>query len=361
MELLRKIDKIVISILFLFFLTGCTVSEKQDKFVLLFTSDYIYNNDKSFLTSYQNDGIENSMISVDGALHYNIIEIEGDLFVNNGNLESRITSTKKSESKEYSSFQGYLEMGRYTVYNDEVIYLFNYGLNSEGSYESRVSNQQLATLKISGYIWSYKRDKNKLFIISGDPDGSRNSKYNFLTIDLDTFEVLSKTDLNIEKLSAIHDIKNSEQGTNMEVFVETFCEDCSGGIKTWIMSVDEKSGDIEKMISVEEIVTDNKIIYTTLTRYNDDFFFINTKGELIKIYNDSSRFSYEATGVSVPDFFGGFLLIYQRDDRLYVLETGDDLYVAEINMVDMSINESIKLSRNKHTKNLFVYSFIVRN
>lgn len=172
---------------FLFiFISGC---KQQRDFSLLFTSDYAYGNDESYLISYNNQGKPTKTNILEGALFYNLVNYKNTMLVNNGFVEYTLNESEIFIEK-FKNFKGYLEPKNVFLHNQTIFNIYNYGSNDVGDYITYIESNNGLKTEVSGYMKNYTIADNKLHLYLSNMETINPSHY-IKTLSLDNFEVVN--------------------------------------------------------------------------------------------------------------------------------------------------------------------------
>lgn len=357
MELLRKQIKFYLSFLFILpLLFGCNTS--QAKYSVLFTSDLAYGKDKSYLISYSEEGKVVDKNEIVGALHYNIIENDDELVFNNGkNLISIIGKDKKS-TKLGNEPLGYLEKNSYFFYKGSPVYVYNVGFDKENNYESLIQFDKTNMIWFNGFVESFWKDENYFYaLVSSYNKKAKNDLY-MIKINLDTkkIEKEEKISLKKEDNSVLFGIKTKIINNKIYVIKDILSSDTNKPEDRKIYSVSLNDFSVSES-TIEGMSISENIVNDSFFSFNDSVYFI-AENQIYQFQNEDMNI-VKKTSMKLPKEFGESILINIKDNHIYVLETGTEIYLSEIDINKEMISNPIRIETPNYTKNMEASSFII--
>ena len=245
----------------LILLTG---SKQQRDYTLLFTSDYEYGNDISYIVSYDQKGNITDKNEIEGALFYNINNIGENYFLNNGKLSIILDSQLNiNSSLKIKNNLGIIEIGDSFVFKNKIIDIHNYGYENEKEYFTKVSiRNSVKNITLNGRNLNYVIEKNNLYVLL--------RRENDIYLD-----VIDLKQLKIKKscfIETIHDdidifgLKEVAIHNKLMYFVEL-----NGIIK--FVTYELNTSDIQKY-NISKYIKNSSIIPTSIFEYNNKRTFI---------------------------------------------------------------------------------------
>ena len=354
-----KFTKIKITIcLILISLLLLSCSKQSDKYVLLYTSDYAYGEDSSYLVSIDDSGKIQDMETVNGALYYNIIEHNDDFILNNGSKSVVINDNFESRESDFDCFKGYLEKGSYFIYNDSIVNIYNTGFDDE-KYISLIEIDS-SIVEVEGYVNNYVVHNENLFLLMSYYEDENDYSYKMVVIDLNKDKIISEIVLEeLLGLQNIFGLKYDINNGNMIIFIESMYEVAIGDNQNKIISISLEDFSINDYNANTDISQGFNIIRNTFFKLEDDIYCFSREKELIKMGFNNEKVEFINTDIFLPNDFGTFPIINTDNNELHILENGSDKLVVKIDITNKIVHEPILIADNKYTRNLDVFSFIV--
>lgn len=354
MELL-KFKRTISVIVLTFALVGC--SPEQSRFTLLFTSDYVYGDDISYIVSYDEKGNMVNNKEINGALYYNIINDNDKLLLNNGETLVSIDSDNHIEEKSFEKVLGYLEPECYFIYNDEPIFIYNTGFIDQENYETQVQKKDGKILTVSGRMHCFVAKDRNLYMLLSMHDSVSSDKYHLAKIDLDSLKIIETVELSEmtkKETVTLHGINLIVNSNEVVMFTEEHSDNVVN-IKLYTISLYDynvKEYDIDSFVSQEEI------IYNSFFKLKNKIYFMTKSNKIFELQYDNTV-AFMDTEIKLPKEIGAFPIIMESNGKIYVLEPGENKCIVEVDIKTKKVSDPINLEELNKTKNLYVYSFYV--
>lgn len=323
-------------------LVGC---KEQYAYSLVFTSDFEYGNDISYVVSYDKKGNILDTSKIDGALYYNVNAIDGGLYLSNGKADYYLNNDLEIEAQNLNKQNnGIIEIGDTFAYQNHMINIHNYGYKNAEEYITKISsNDNNEVVIVNGWNLNYVVFNNYLYMLVRVKNSIEMS-----IVDLDIFKVINT--IPIESIAMdteifglkLYPIKNSM----------VYFEVLNGDKTLCYINIDNFTVD---KYSIE---SESSIIPYSIFDSDGKLFYISKNKEIICIENDILDY----TGIKLPDDWGTYLLTKKYDNYLYVFDSGNNLYrMMVIDLKEEKIIDNVNFELSKQTKNLDAFSFHVLN
>lgn len=337
------IKKIICFLVISFLLLGC---EYQKYCALIFTSDYVYGNDESYVLLYENCGNVLEEIKISGALHYNIINHDEKYLLKNNEYTVEIDDKFNIVNKNNKMDYGIVEMNNLFENNGNIISIHNYGYTNGNKYLTYIDNSY-EYLKIEGFVICYSVYKSDLSILL-----KQDMKLNIITVSLDTLKIVNTLEVvEISKESNYFGISNANSTKNFYFFIRKENE-------TLIYIYDQQSKEIKNYKNNCFDITE--ILPTSLICIDNKVYYLSNSKELKYFYLDINNFlKIIDTEVKLPNDIGSFPLVKLKDNMLYFLDAGSRIKMVEVDLNNYIVRDEIILEYNIKQKNLQVYDFLV--
>lgn len=318
-------------------LVGC---KEQRTYTLLFTSDYEYGKDISYIVNYDKKGNILKTQEIEGALFYNVLTIDEYFYLNNGKktvlLNENLQIVQENENKENL---GIIEFGDSFKYKENIFNIHNYGYENDSNYITKIStNNKDKTISINGRLLNYIMDNDYLYMLI-----SIEKELVMTIVNLNTLKIEKSVPLEtIDSTTDVFGIKETAINNSMIYFKvsDNVTEICSYNITQSTLQKDNI--DVSPLITLSVFEHDNKIYYFSETK------------ELM--YLDESR-TQKNTGIYLPKEFGTFLIVKKINNILYVLDSSSQVRMSIIDLESNKRIDEINFETMKRLKNLDVYSF----
>lgn len=332
----------IILILLLLTLVGC---KEQYAYSLVFTSDYEYGNDISYVVSYDKKGNILDTSKIDGALYYNVNAIDGGLYLTNGKVDYYLNNDLEIETQNINKQNnGIIEIGDSFIYKNHMINIHNYGYKNKDEYITKISsNNNDEVVIVNGWNLNYIVYNNYLYMLV-----RAKNRIEMNIIDLDMFRVINTIPIEtIDVDTEIFGLKLYPIKNSMVYF-----EVLNGEKMVCFFNINDFT------VDKYNIESESPIIPYTIFDNNEKLFYISKNKEIIGIENGI----LEHTGIKLPDDWGTYLLTKKYDNYLYVFDSGNNIYrMLAVDLKEWKIIDKVNFELSKETKNLDVYSFHILN
>ena len=356
MELLKL--KKIISILFVLLLVGC--SKEQSKYTLLFTSDFAYGNDKSYIVSSNQKGHPIKNEEIGGALYYNIINDGEKLILNNGEKRVHIDSGNIIEEDTFDKVLGYLEPKSYFMYKGEPIFIYNTGFIDQENYQTLVQRNDGSLLEVRGLLHCYTIKDRFLYMFLSLHDSNTSDKYHLAKIDMKDMKVAEIVEIsNMIKKESItpYGVNLAVINNEMVILFENLNKKIDDINKIQLKTISLNDYSVKEH-NIGDFTLKESINYNSFFEFEENIYFITKSNKIFQLqYNNA--FEFVDIDIKLPKEIGAFPIVVENDGKIYILEPGSEKYIVEIDIKSKEVSKPIFLDEIKQTKNLYVYSFVV--
>ena len=355
MDLLNK--KLFIPFLFLLCIL-CSCDAGQEKYSLLFTSDITYGKDKSYYVTYTEEGKVKNKTEIEGALHYNIIrDEENKIIFNNGKTLITIDNSDITSKNLGDKPLGYLEQNSYFFYKNRPIFVYNVGFTEENKYESMIQLEENNNIYFKGFVESFWTESKYFYALVSSYDDNIENMY-IVKIDLDSGKIENEEKINLKKESniVISKLRIGIINNNAFVLKEVLNSKASEITDRKIITISLNDFNVKEH-DIKGISTKEKIYYDSFFKFQDSIYFI--ADNKIYYFLNENMCSVKQTSIELPEEFGEASIVKENNNKIYLLEPGDELYITEIDLNKEKFSKPVKLERPNYLKNMSVYSYIV--
>ncbi|MFV0379268.1 MAG: hypothetical protein ACK5KQ_00355, partial [Anaerorhabdus sp.] len=313
---MRKIKRtFIIFTLSTLLLTGCSNYE-DIKYTFIYTERYTLTGlDPSLIVGFDEDGKFIKRKQVWGTEHFNLIDANQNLVINNGMMKGYISENWDIKYTKFEESRGVIERNDAFYHNDVLYYIYNDGF-SDGKYSTKIEKEGSDVVDINGYQYFHLINGKSLYLAvaplkaEGDFDKCKLIEINLddMSIKREQFIDMERYPGNLESISGVPFLVNG----NM-VLIKPKRHGEGEESEYYLFEINLDDFKVIKQIDVTNQIKEIGHKLHTYFEYKGDAYFISDNNKVMRIDLNSEEIFVE-TGIEIPKEFDAYRVIYNKDN-----------------------------------------------
>ncbi|MFV0379557.1 MAG: hypothetical protein ACK5KQ_01850, partial [Anaerorhabdus sp.] len=296
-------------------LTGCS-NHKDIKYTFIYTERFtITGLDPSLIVGFDEDGKFIKRKQVWGPGHFNLIDANQNLVINNGMMKGYISENWDIKYTKFEESRGAIERDDAFYHNDVLYYIYNDGF-SDGKYSTKVEKEGFDVIDINGFQYSHLIKGKSLYLAvaplnaEGDFD-----KCKLIEINLDDMSIQREQFIDMDRyldgLESISGVPFLVNGNMVLIKPKYKGEEEESEYYLFEINLDDFK--VIKQIDVTNQIKEIGTYLLTYFEYKGDAYLISDNNKVMRIDLNSEEIFVE-TGIEIPKEFDAYRVIYNKDN-----------------------------------------------